>query len=178
MGLFSDLFGSSSHTSTTSSTSQVTNTQLAGGGIGGNAIYGSGNQVITTDQGAVLAATDVSDHAIALGAAEIDAGKQVAFGAITANQALADHTTDAVTRFAGDAINVNAYIAGKSLDDLASAYSDSLTTIANQQQGTLNTVEGLAAQTAQSGQQATDQTVIKVVAFLAIAVVAIFVLRK
>jgi len=42
MGLFGDLFGSSTHAQTTTSTSNVTNTELAGGNIGGPATYGTG----------------------------------------------------------------------------------------------------------------------------------------
>lgn len=92
MGLFSDLFGSSSHSSSTSSTSNVTNTQLAGGNIGGPAVYGSGNYIRTTqtDQGAVLAATDVSRAALDLGAFETAAGTSVAIAGL-------DHARDANT---------------------------------------------------------------------------------
>jgi len=178
VGLFSDLFGSSSHTQTTESTSQVTNTQLAGGGIAGSAIYGSGNTVVATDAGAIQGATDISAHALALGAAEVDANKQVALMGIDAGANIGDKALDLVDRFSTNALNANAFIAGKSLDALSGSYSDSLTSVANSQSGTLAAVEQLASQVSQSSQQTSDKTVLKVVGFIALAVVALMVLKR
>lgn len=216
MGLFSDFFGSNSHSQTTTSTSRVTNTQLAGGDIGGPALYGSnGNYINVTDQGAVigglLAATDISDHALELGRTEMIAGSAVAIAGLShasdaytsslalvgdvtrntlnTNYGLARDSTDAVStfagkaldsvnRFGGAALDANTYIAGKSLDAVSQAFSDSLSTVANTSAKAMTGVEDLAAQVSQSNQQNNNETVQKVFLYLAIAIVAIFIVPR
>lgn len=180
MGLLSSLFGSDSHSQNTQSTSNVTNTQLAGGSISGPATYGSGNytSVVATDAGSIKAATDISDHALALGAAEASTGASVAIAGITQGANLGEKALDLTDRFGEAALNANSYIAGKSLDALSESFSASLTSLASNQQGTLGTVEQLAAQVSQSNQQATDQTITRVIWALAIAAVAILVIPK
>jgi hypothetical protein len=204
MGLFSDLFGSSTHAQTTQSTSNVTNTELAGGDIGAPVVYGTGNSqtvnLQTTDAGTVQAATDISTAALELGANEANAGAAVAIAglghasdaytsslalvgdvttnALNANTAVAQGSIDgigqftgkaldSVNRFAASALDSNTYIAGKSLDSTSAAYSASL-----------NTVAGIAQQVTQSGQQATDQTVQKIVLYIVIGVALVFALKK
>jgi hypothetical protein len=200
VGLFSDLFGSSSHSQTTSSTSQVTNTQLSGGPLSGTVAYGTGNVINAVDQGTVKAATDISDHALALGGAELQTGAAVAIAglnhasdAYTSSLTLVGDVThdsiagisgatgkalDSIDRFASSALDANTFIAGKSLDALSQSYSDSLTSVANANAGALTTVEGLASQVSQSSQQTTDQTVTRIVFALALAVAAIMIYRK
>src|SRR5579872_730796 len=146
MGLFSDLFGSSSHTQTTQSTSNVTNTQLSGGPLSGNVNYGGGTIVTnnvnnTVDAGTVQAATDISSAALQLGANEVASNSAVAIAgmnhaqdAYTSSLAFAGDVTqnsiasvsdatgkalDGVTRFASSALDSNTFIAGKSLDALS-----------------------------------------------------------
>ncbi len=145
MGLFSDLFGSSSHSQTTSSTSDVTNTQLAGGNIEGPAIYGSsGVSVTVSDSGAIAAgsdlahhavqsATDISQAALSLGAATAAAGDEVAIAGL-------DHARDAYTTsmtLVGDvtktSIAASSDLAGLAIDKVsrfASSALDSNTYIA------------------------------------------------
>ncbi len=200
MGLFSDLFGSSNHSQQTTSTSNVTNTQLAGGNIGGNAVNGSGNTLISVDPGAIKAATDISDHALVLGASEAAIGAKVAIAglnhaadAYTSSLAFAGDVTrnsigavssatgkaiDSVDRFSTAALDANTYIAGKSLDAVSQAYANSLTEVAQQNSGALYAVEGLASQVSQSSQQTTDQTVTRIVFALAAAVALIFIYKK
>lgn len=172
MGLFGDLFGSSTHAQTTTSTSNVTNTELAGGNIGGPATYGTGNTVysLSTDQGTVQAATDISQAALGLGAAETEAGSAVAIAglahagdAYTSSMALVGDVTsmslnnsaaaangigqfagkalDSVSKFAGSALDDNTYIAGKALDSTSAAYSASLSTLQNTNAQALSTVQ-------------------------------------
>jgi hypothetical protein len=180
MGFLSDLFGSSSHSQTTTSTSNVTNTQLSGGPLSGTVAYGTGNRITVTqsDQGAIQKATDISDHALALGQSELDSSTQVALAGFSTVAQQASKADDLVARFASSALDSNTYIAGKSLDALSSAYSASLTQVANNQSGTLATVEGLAAQVSQSNQQSTDQTLTRVAMYAALAAVAFLLLRK
>jgi hypothetical protein len=197
-GLFGDLFGSSSHSQQTTSTSNVTNTQLAGGNIGGPATYGTGNTVVstTTDQGTVLAATDISLSALHLGAAEAAAGSAVAIAglahatdAYTSSMALVGDVTkqslnnsaaaatgigqfagkalDSVAKFAGSALDDNTYIAGKALDSTSAAYSASL-----------GQVNALAQQVSQSAQQSTDTTVQRIILYIALAAGIFFASRK
>ncbi len=94
MGFFSDLFGSSSHSQTTTSTSNVQNTQLAGGNIGAPVVYGTGNSqttnITTTDAGLVRSATDISGAALELGAVEAQTGSAVAIAGL-------NHAQDAYT---------------------------------------------------------------------------------
>src|SRR5258706_8568635 len=92
MGLFGDLFGSSSHTQTTQSTSTVKNVQLAGGNIDAPVIYGNNNRqnVTVTDQGTVMMATDISRAALDLGKTEAAAGSAVAIAGLL-------HASDAYT---------------------------------------------------------------------------------
>lgn len=104
MGLFDIFGGGGSHAQNTSSTSTVENTQLAGGGIGGPAIYTGGNKGNTasnvnvninqSDYGAIgaglQAATDISGAALALGAAEAAGGTTVALAGL-------NHAQDAYT---------------------------------------------------------------------------------
>lgn len=214
MGLLSGIFGSSDHKQTTKSTSNVTNTQLAGGDIGGPAIYGSSGNFIAvnqTDQGAVLAATDISEHALALGRSEAEAGAAVAIaglahasdaytsslslvgdvnrnalnneyglamGSTDAVSTFAGKALDSVSRFGGMALDSNSYISGKSLDALSQSYSDSLSTVANTSAKAMSGVEDLAAQVSQSNQQNNNETVQKVFLYMAIAIVAIMVMRR
>lgn len=128
MGLFGDLFGSSSHSQTTSSTSNVTNTQLAGGNIGGPALYGSsGNVIVATDGGAIQSASDIGLAALQLGSSATAAGDEVAIaglshaqdayssslalvGSVTKNSlnndyAIASGAIDSVSTFAGTALD-------------------------------------------------------------------------
>jgi hypothetical protein len=139
MGLFSDLFGSSSHSQTTSSTSNVTNTQLAGGNIGGPVVYGSsGVNINLTDSGAIQGATDVGLAALQLGAAAGAAGDEVAIAGLAHAQdaytsslglvgdvtraslnndyALSKSATDSVTTFAGTALDRVARFSTDALD--------------------------------------------------------------
>jgi hypothetical protein len=215
VGLFSSLFGDGGHSQSTTSTSNVTNTQLAGGAIQAPVTYGTGNRqtvnVIQTDQGAVMAATDISDHAIALGIQEAQTGSAVAIaglahaqdayttslalvGAVThdalnnnfrlADSAIASTSRyagkalDSVTRFSTDTLNSNGFIAGKALDDVSNAYAKAQSQTAGFATQTLQAVESLAAQTTQSNQQSTDQTLTKIATAAALAVVAIMVFRK
>jgi len=178
MGLFSDLFGSSTHSQTTSSTSNVTNTQLAGGGIGGSAVYGSGNTVIATDSGAVAAATDISHAALALGNTALETEDQVAISGLTSVQAFGDSALDKVSKFASSALDSNTYIAGKALDSTAQAYSDALGAAVQANSQSLQSVESIASQVSQSSQQVTDQTVTRIIVYLVIGVVAVMVLPK
>lgn len=139
MGLFGDLFGSSSHTQTTSSTSNVTNTQLAGGNIAGPALYGSsGNVIVSTDGGAIQSASDIGLAALQLGSAATAAGDEVAIaglshaqdaytsslalvGNVTKNSlnndyAIASGAVDSVSTFAGSALDRTARFASSALD--------------------------------------------------------------
>lgn len=265
-GLFGDLFGSSNHSQSTTSTSNVTNTQLAGGDISGVATYGSGNNIsytqVATDDGAVaasllssndiatkalysgsvaalsanqlsgqalLAATDVSHAALELGATEASTGAAVAIAglnhasdAYTSSLALVGDVTqnslnnnatvaqyaiasangatdsvgqfagkalDSVTRFSGAALDDNTYIAGKSLDSVSAAYSASLSTVQNTNAqalstiqngftGALDQVNALAQQVSQSATQTTDDTVQKIVLYIAIAAGFYFISRR
>jgi hypothetical protein len=208
MGFFGDLFGSSSHSQTTSSTSNVTNTQLAGGNIGGPVIYGSsGVSVNVTDGGAIQSATDVGLAALQLGAAATAAGDEVAIAglshaqdAYTSSLALVGDVTknalnnnygiasdslnfagkalDSVARFSSSALDSNTFIAGKALDSTAQAYSDSLSSSTSANAKALQTVEDIAAQVSQSSQQTTDTTVQKIIWALVIGVIAIVVIPK
>ena len=197
MGLLGDLFGSSTHAQTTTSTSAVSNTELAGGNIGGPATYGTGNTVYstTTDNGTVMAATDISQAALGLGAAEAASGSSVAIAgldhasdAYTSSLALVGDVTtmslnnsaaaangigqfagkalDSVARFSSSALDDNTYIAGKSLDATSAAYSASLATVTS-----------LAQQVSQSATQTTDQTVQRIILYIALAA-GIFFLSK
>jgi hypothetical protein len=230
MGFFSDLLGSSNHSQTTTSTSNVTNTQLAGGNIGGPATYGTGNTVysVATDQGTVQAATDISGAALELGATEATTGAAVAIAglahasdAYTSSLALVGDVTsnalnnnaavsqsaianaggaidsvgnfagkalDSVSRFSSSALDSNTYIAGKSLDSQAAAFSSTLSTLQNSQSEALSTVQNgftgaldqvnsLAQQVSQSATQTTDDTVQKIVLYIALAA-GIFFLSK
>jgi hypothetical protein len=220
MGLLSSLFGGgSSNSSATTSTSNISNTELAGGNIGGPATYGTGNTVIstTTDQGTVQAATDISNAALALGYAEAQDGSAVAIAglahagdAYTSSLALVGDVTtmalnnsaaaadgigqfagkalDSVSKFSSSALDDNTYIAGKSLDSTAAAYSASLSTLAstnaqalstvqNGFTGALDQVNALAQQVSQSATQTTDDTVQKIVLYIALAA-GIFFLSK
>jgi hypothetical protein len=145
MGLLSGLFGSSSHSQTTSSTSNVTNTQLAGGNIAGPAIYGSDNvRVNITDGGAIQSATDVGLAALQLGAAATAAGDEVAIAglshaqdAYTSSLALVGDVTrnslnndfslahDAIG-FAGTGLDTVASFAGTALDKVTRFGSSAL----------------------------------------------------
>jgi hypothetical protein len=141
MGFLGDLFGSSSHSQTTSSTSNVTNTQLAGGNIAGPALYGSSGNYISvqnTDAGAIQSATDIGSAALALGAAASAAGDEVAIAglshaqdAYTSSLALVGNVTknslnndyaissgaiDSVSTFAGSALDRTARFASSALD--------------------------------------------------------------
>lgn len=220
MGIFGDLFGSSTHAQTTTSTSNVTNTELAGGDIGGPATYGTGNTVYseTTDQGTVLAAHDISLAALGLGAAEADAGSAVAIAglahagdAYTSSLALVGNVTsmalnnsaaaadgigqfagkalDSVSRFSSSALDDNTYIAGKALDSTSDAYSRSLSTLQNTNAQALSTIQNgftgaldqvnqLAQQVSQSATQTTDDTVQKIVLYIALAAGIFFLSKK
>lgn len=93
MGLFGDLFGSSSHSQSTTSTSQVTNTQLAGGAIQAPVNYGSGRQTVNVtsiDPGAIQLASDIGSAALDLGRSEAAAGSAVAIAGLA-------HASDAYT---------------------------------------------------------------------------------
>ena len=131
----------SSHSQTTSSTFNVTNTQLAGGNIAGPAIYGSSGVTInstTTDAGAIQSATDIGAAALALGGAASAAGDEVAIaglshaqdaytsslalvGNVTKNSlnndyAIASGAVDSVSTFAGAALDRTARFASSALD--------------------------------------------------------------
>lgn len=221
MGLLSSLFGGgSSNSNATTSTSNVTNTELAGGNIGGPATYGQGNTVIntTTDAGTVQAASDISQAALGLGAAETAAGSAVAIAglahagdAYTSSLALVGDVTsmalnnsaasadgigqfagkalDSVSKFAGSALDDNTFIAGKALDSTAAAYSASLSTLQNTNAQALSTVQNgftgaldqvnsLAQQVSQSATQTTDDTVQKIVLYIALAAGIYFLSRR
>lgn len=95
MGLLSGLFGSSNHSQTTQSTSNVTNTQLAGGNLTGPVVYGSsGVRINVTDGGAIQSATDVGLAALQLGAAATAAGDEIAIAGLA-------HAQDAYTSSLG-----------------------------------------------------------------------------
>ena len=145
MGLFGDLFGSSSHSQSTQSTSNVTNTQLAGGNIGGPALYNSsGNYIQLTDGGAIQSASDIGIAALTLGASATAAGDEVAIAglshaqdAYTSSLALVgDVTKNSLNNnygIASDAIDSVSSFAGKALDStqrFASSALDSNTYIA------------------------------------------------
>ncbi len=142
MGLFSDLFGSSSHSQTTTSTSQVTNTQLTGGANQAPINYGSGKQTVivtnnTVDGGAIKMATDIGHAALELGAQESANGSAVAIAglnhasdAYTSSLALVgDVTTGALNGAYGLAAGVvdsNTMFAGKALDSVNRFSTDAL----------------------------------------------------
>lgn len=100
MGFLGDLFGGGgSHAQTTTSTSTVTNTQLAGGNIGGPVVYGTDNVAVfnSIDPGAIAlgaaglqSATDIGSAALSLGASATAAGDTVAIAGL-------DHAKDAYT---------------------------------------------------------------------------------
>lgn len=138
MGLLSGLFGSSNHSQTTQSTSNVTNTQLAGGNISGPAIYGSDNvRVNITDGGAIQSATDVGLAALQLGAAATAAGDEVAVAglahaqdAYTSSLALVgDVTRNALNNdyaISSDAVSSVSTFAGAALDRVGRFASSAL----------------------------------------------------
>lgn len=184
MSLLGSLFGDS-RSSTQTSTSNVQNTQLAGGNIAAPTAYGTGNVIQTSDVNALntannafAAATDVGSAALGLGAVAINATDHVAQTALDQGFNFGSLAIDSVSKFSGAALDSNTYVAGKSLDALSASFSDSLATTANANAKALNSVEGLAAQVSQSSQQTTDQTVQHLVLYAAIAAVAIFVLPK
>lgn len=191
MGLLSNLFGSDTHSQTTTSTSQVTNTQLAGQGISAPVVYGSNNNQTTNliDAGTVHAATDISKAALQLGQQEASTGAAVAIAGL-AHASDAYHTSltlvgdvthdsiagygdivgkalDTVNKFATSALDANTYIAGKSLDSENQAYN-----------AALGQVNALAQQVSQSSQQTTDTTITKVIVWLVIGVAAVFIFKK
>lgn len=139
MGLLSGLFGSSNHSQTTQSTSQVTNTQLAGGNLSGPVVYGSsGVSINVTDGGAIQSATDVGLAALHLGAAATAAADEVAIaglshaqdaytsslalvGDVTRNSlnndyAISTNAIDSVSSFAGSALDRVGRFASSALD--------------------------------------------------------------
>lgn len=153
MGLFDIFGGGGSHSQTTQSTSNVKNTQLAGGNIGGNALYdSSGNVIVQTDQGAVAAgiqsATDIGQAALQLGSSATAAGDVVAIAgldhardAYTSSLALVGDVTtaslngayglsgsavDSVAKFAGTGLDAVSTFAGASLDRVARFSSSAL----------------------------------------------------
>lgn len=141
MGLFGDLFGSSTHAQTTTSTSNVTNTELAGGNIDAPTVYGTGNSqvvnVTTTDQGTVQLATDISGAALELGAAESAnstavaiAGLDSARDAQTSSLNLVGMVTGTALRSVdaatAGALNLAGVTTGKALDSISRFSTDAL----------------------------------------------------
>jgi hypothetical protein len=96
---------------------------------------------------------------------------------------------DSVAKFAGSALDDNTYIAGKALDSTSAAYSASLATLKNTQSEALSTVQNgftgaldqvnaLAQQVSQSATQTTDDTVQKIVLYIAIAAAFFFISKR
>jgi hypothetical protein len=190
MGLFSDLFGSSSHTQQTTSTSNVTNTQLAGGNIDAPVIYGNNNRQTTvlTDQGTVLAATDISKAALELGATEAATGSAVAIAGLAhAGQAYTSSlqfaggvTHDAMTgttAVATDAISAASDNLNSSLQAVTSYAGKALDSVTRYSQSSLDSVNTLAQQVSQSSQQATDTTVKSIILYLVLGVSIVFLAK-
>lgn len=144
MGLFGDLFGSSSHAQTTTSTSNVTNTQLAGGNIDAPTVYGTGNSqdvtVYADDAGTVQQATDISRAALELGAGEAVTGSAVAIAGLA-------HAQDAYTSslaFSGgvshDALTTVGDIATSSITGNSAVSQDAISSASANLSNTLQAV--------------------------------------
>lgn len=210
MSFLSDLLGGGSKVQSSSSNSNVTNTQIAGGDLSGVSQYGEGNTLVLTDQGAVSKAFD-------LGQAVIDSNNQVAFAGLdnaqrqvtsgfdfasgVAKNAIdgANYATDRVSRFAVDALDANNYILGRTLDTTTDVSRDALNSLKDANSNVLDFatgiftdalhaqsnladqnligVTGLASQVSQSATQSVNDSVVKLVTVVAIAVAIIFVFK-
>lgn len=190
MGLFSDLFGSSSHTQQTTSTSNVVNTQIAGGNVDAPVIYGNNDKqtTILTDQGTVLAATDISKAALELGATEAATGSAVAIAGLAhAGQAYTSSlqfaggvTHDAltgVTNVATDAISAASDNLNTSVQAVTAYAGKALDSVTRYSQSSLDSVNTLAQQVSQSSQQATDTTVKSIILYLVLGVAIVFLAK-
>ncbi len=204
MGLFGDLFGSSSHSQSTQSTSTVSNTQIAGGNVDAPVIYGNNNRQTTTvnaiDGGTVAAATDISRAALELGANESLNGTAVAIAglnhasdAYTSSLALVGDVTraslnndyaissgavDSVSAFAGKALDSVSRFSTAALDSNTYIAGKSLDSTNQAYNSALGQVNALAQEVSQSSQQNTNQTVTRVVWAVAAAVALIVIYRK
>jgi len=190
MGFFSDLLGSSSHSQTTTSTSNVQNTQIAGGNVDAPVIYGNNDRqtTILTDQGTVLAATDISKAALELGATEAATGSAVAIAGLAhAGQAYTSSlqfaggvTHDALTgttALAEDAISAASDNLNTSVQAVTAYAGKALDSVTRYSQSSLDSVNTLAQQVSQSSQQATDTTVKSIILYLVLGVSIVFLAK-
>lgn len=169
MGLFGDLFGSSSHSQSTQSTSTVTNTELAGGNIDAPTVYGTGNSqsttIYATDSGTVQAATDISRAALELGANESSTGAAVAIAglahasdayssslslvgdvtsmSLNSASATAQASIDGIGQFTGKALDSVSRFSTAALDSNTYIAGKSLDSTAAAYSATLNTLAGI-----------------------------------
>lgn len=194
MGLL-NLFGGDKQQST-QNTSTVTNTQLAGGDIQGNAVYGNRNILVQTDQGALTAAADISRAAIELGRDSIASGESVNIAGLdNATRQLQnslDFNSRSIDKFVDYADNTTRGAFGFSADNLAASYDFSsgignkafsfVEDVLQQNTGVVkDSLAGnaaLARQVSQSSQQSINDSVVKLATIAALAIAAIFVFRR
>jgi len=204
VGLFSGggFFGSGGKTTTTQNTTQVQESQVgvsdsAGAVTAGQ--VGGDFTVVTTDQGALATALDISRAATDLGRAGIESGEQVAtagldvvnnaigsadqsaarvaqfaYDALDANSSLAKATLDSQSDVAGRALNAVSDAGSKVLDFAAQLFEDATSAQSNLTDQNLQGLTTLAKQTSASA----DDRVQKVALYAFVAIAAVLVLPR
>ena len=170
---------SSSSARTSTAQSQTTNTQnLNLQDTSGITLANSnGNNITTTDFGALTAATDISRAALALGQSGINAGNEVAFvgldnaqraymGALDFAGTALSRATDAaggsadrVARFATESLDANSSLARETLASQSSIAGRAIDSVMDAGAGVLSFASGLFGDALKSQQTLTDQNI-------------------
>lgn len=178
---------SSSSARTSTAQTQTTNTQNLNlqdtSGI--TLANSSGNTIVTTDLGAISAATDISRDALALGQSALDSGNQVAIASINSAADSAESSADRVARFATDSLESQSDLATQAINSVMDAgagvlefasglFSDALS---SQQKLTDQNIAGLTTLATQNSATSEDR-IQKIVLYAIVAAAAIFILPK
>lgn len=132
----------------------------------------SGVSVTSSDYGAIDRAADISSDAIDLGRRAIDANNDVSYAAITSAASSAEHASDRVERFAGDALAQNSNLIGDALDFAAGLFDQATGSVQKAVDTNISGLQSLAKQTSSSA----DDRVTKVAMYAFLALGAAFVL--
>lgn len=177
-------FGSGATSSQNETNTNTQNIQL---NPTGNTVLGGGT-ITTTDYGAISRAADVSQAALDLGSASLDANSGVSIAGLDNAKSQLESSLSFASGITSNANTFAAGVASHAFDVSQSAFEGAIAAeqaavskaIDSNAQTTAAAISGnnaLAAQVSQSSQQSVNDSVVKLAGIAAFAVAAIFIFR-